>query len=391
MNDSVALVVNAGSSSLKTATANAQGILARHTVERIDGSIHGYEMALAESIGALGLGDTIPRVIGHRIVHGGTRFSTPTLITDRSITDMTALVELAPLHQPPGLAAITAAQQRFPGVPQIACFDTAFHTTMPTVNTRFAIPRTLHDAGIRRYGFHGLSYQFVSGELRRVRPDLADGRVVIAHLGSGASLCGLRGGQSVATTMGMTPLDGVPMSTRPGQIDPGVLLHLLRTGRPQPDGTTDPMTAKQLDDLLNHGCGLLGLSGISGDVRDLLASGERTAAEALEYFAAAVARSIAGLASDLGGLDTLVFTAGIGEHAAPVRSAIMDRLDWVGVISDAAANMRNDLVLSDASSRVTVLRVPTDEAAVIAAHALEFQDLPAVSTDATFPNPQENT
>lgn len=370
MNECVALVVNAGSSSLKTATANASGVMARHVVERLDGSIGGYETALVESIEGLGMGDTIPSVIGHRIVHGGTRFTGPTRIDDSTIAGIASLVPLAPLHQPPGLAAVAASQRRFPGTPQVACFDTAFHSTMPIVNSRFAIPRAMHDAGVRRYGFHGLSYEYIIGELGRLRPELAEAKVVIAHLGAGASLCGLFRGRSVATTMGMTPLDGIPMSTRPGQLDPGIVLHLLRTGRPSSDGTVDPLTVAQLDDLLNHSCGLLGLSGISGDVRDLLASPQPAAAEALEYFASAVARAIAGLTSDLGGLDAVVFTAGIGEHAAPVRAEIMRRLHWLGVEPDAAANERHDLVLTTDRSTVKALRIPTDEAAVIAAHAL---------------------
>jgi acetate kinase len=368
MNDPVALVINAGSSSLKAAVADRSGVSARHTVERLDGSPPGYERAIDECLLAFGLTGE-PAVIGHRIVHGGSRFGQPVRIDADSIAAFSALVPLAPLHQPPGLAAVAAARRRFPSIPQVACFDTAFHATMPAVNTRFAIPRELHDSGVRRYGFHGLSYEYLTRELRKSHPDVADKRVVIAHLGSGASLCGVVAGRSVATTMGMTPLDGVPMGSRPGRIDPGVLVHLLRT----PTGArTEPFTLAQLDDLLNHGCGLTGLSGGTADVRDLEASREPAAAEALECFAAAVAREIAGLCADIGGLDAVVFSAGIGEHSARVRADVMKRLAFLGVDPDPAANDRNDTMLHMPSSRVAVLRIPTDEAAVIAVHALQF-------------------
>lgn len=384
-----ALIVNAGSSSLKTAVANRMGIVARHSVDRLDGSIASYADALSTCLVALDVENGV-NVVGHRIVHGGTRFSRPVLVNDEVQASLADLVSLAPLHQPPGLAAMTATRQRFPNLPQVACFDTGFHSTMSELNSRFAIPLSLHDDGVRRYGFHGLSYEFVSGELRNSFPDVAKGRVVIAHLGSGASLCGLVEGRSVTTTMGMTPLDGLPMATRPGRIDPGVLLHLLRG----PTAAGDSYSLDRLDELLNRESGLLGLSGISGDVRDLSASPDPAASFALRFFVAAVAREVAGVASDIGGLDALVFTAGIGENSSMIRADVVERLAWIGLRVDTTLNngvgrsasvegsvthrsvthrsvtQRSVTEIHKAGSTAAVFVIPTDEAAVIATHAL---------------------
>ena len=370
-----ALVINAGSSSLKVALATRDGVVARHTIERVDGPA-ALEDGFAACIEALGIVRNPPEVVGHRIVHGGSAFTHPVRVDDEVVAAIDGLTPLAPLHQPPGLAALHEARRRFPDAPHVACFDTAFHATMPEASTRFALPRPLHDAGVRRYGFHGLSYEYVSGELRRSHPTLAAGRVVIAHLGAGASLCAMCDGRSVATTMGMTPLDGLPMATRPGRLDAGVLVHLLRTGVAVAGGAVTPLTLGQLDDLLNHRSGLLGMSGLSGDVRDLRGSADPAAREALDFFAAAIAREIAGISTDIGGLDAIVFTAGIGEHDAELRADVVGRLAWLGAGLDAGANSRHARELHSADSDVAVLCIATDEAAVIAAHALEFSTYP---------------
>lgn len=283
---------------------------------------------------------------GHRVVHGGGAFTGPVRITDDVLGQLEALVPLAPLHQPPALRLIEALGALRPGIVQTASFDTAFHTGQADEVRRFALPRALHDRGIKRYGFHGLSYRFIADALRRDHPEIAAGRVVVAHLGSGASLCALRDGASVETTMGFSALDGVPMATRPGALDAGVLLHLLG-----PDG----MNVAEVEDLLYHRAGLLGLSDISGDTRDLLASAAPAAAEAVDIFTFRIAQAVAALAVTLGGLDALVFTAGIGEHQPEIRDRICGRLRWMGVAPGGP---------------VAVLVIPTDEEQVVADEAL---------------------
>jgi acetate kinase len=301
-----------------------------------------------------------PAAIGHRVVHGGVEYSAPVLVTDEVLAKLEALVPLAPLHQPNNLTPIRAARRRYPQVPQVACFDTAFHRGHPDIADRFAIPDELHRAGIRRYGFHGLSYAYVADRLRELAPEIADGRVVILHLGSGASLCALRAGRSVDSTMGFSALDGVPMGTRPGQLDPGVLLHLVREG----------WSAERLERLLYRESGLKALSGVSSDMRELERSQDPRARFAIDYFTQRVAKEIGALAAVLGGLDAIVFTAGIGENSAAIRDRICRRSDWLGVHIDASANAGAELIISRTDSPVRVYVVPTDEESMIARQTL---------------------
>ena len=299
---------------------------------------------------------------GHRVVHGGDAFHGPARLDDGTLAAIAALTPLAPLHQPRCLSLIRAIRLLHPDLPQTASFDTAFHRTQSDLVRRFALPRALEAEGIRRYGFHGLSYRFVAGALKRRAPDIAAGRVVVAHLGSGASLCALRGGLSQDTSMGFSTLDGIPMSTRCGALDPGVLLHLL---------TRRGLSPQAVERMLYHESGLLGLSGISGDSRDLLASPAPEAREALAVFCFRIAREVAALANSIGGLDALVFTAGIGEHQPAIRSAVCEHLAWLGLRLDARANAAGGLRLETTGSRIAVLVVPTDEEQVIADEAVD--------------------
>lgn len=299
---------------------------------------------------------------GHRVVHGGSRFTAPVRLTPEILQALDALTPLAPLHQPHSLAPVRAILALRPGLAQVACFDTAFHHTMPPVARRLALPRAFEADGVRRYGFHGLSYEYIAGVLRDTVPALAKARVVVAHLGNGASLCALSDGCSVDTTMGFTALDGLVMGTRCGALDPGVVLYLLQQ---------KTMSADDISDLLYHRSGLLGVSGISGDMTELLQSGDDAAREAVELFVFRVAREVAAMASALQGLDGLVFTAGIGEHAAPVRAAVCARLAWLGVAIDPAANARHDTCIAAPGSRVDVRIIPTDEEAMIARHTID--------------------
>ncbi len=301
-------------------------------------------------------------------MHGGDRFSDPVRLDGNVMAALDALVPLAPLHQPHNLAAVRAVAQARPKLLQVGCFDTAFHRTMPPIATRLALPCAL---GLRRYGFHGLSYEFIAGRLRALAPGLAAGRVVVAHLGNGASLCAMRDGRSIETTMGFTALDGLVMGTRPGSLDPGVILYLLQSRG---------MDAAAVEDLLYHRCGLLGVSGISSDMRDLAASTEPAAREAIELFTYRIAGETAALASALGGIDGFVFTAGIGEHDAAIRAAVCERLAWLGVALDPAANAAGQGRISAGSSRVAVWVVPTDEEAVIARHTQALECCPGAGT-----------
>ena len=299
--------------------------------------------------------------VSHRVVHGGVALTDPMPVDDGLLAQLDQLVPLAPLHQPHNLAGIRAARAAFPGTPQIACFDTAFHRSHPFVADTFALPRRFYDEGIRRYGFHGLSYEFITRRLRELDPVLARGRVIVAHLGNGASMCAMLDGRSVASTMGFTALDGLPMGTRCGQLDPGVLLYLMGE---------KAMDAKAISDLLYKNAGLKGLSGESHDVRTLETSPNPAAREALAYFADRGRREIGGLASCLGGIDALVMTGGIGENAARVRSAMLTDMEWMGITIDHEANLRSDTVISTPGSRVRVLVLKTDEERMLAEHAL---------------------
>jgi acetate kinase len=294
---------------------------------------------------------------GHRVVHGGRNCTGPARITDALLADLEALVPLAPLHQPHNLAAIRCVAAALPGLPQVACFDTSFHRTQSRLAQLFALPRALTEDGILRYGFHGLSYEFIAGTLPAHLGERADGSVIVAHLGSGASMCALRARRSVATSMGFSALDGLMMGRRCGAIDPGVLLHLM---------DARGMTVRALEHLLYEESGLLGVSGISNDMAALATSPAPEAREAIELFCYRAAGELAALAAANGGLDAIVFTAGIGENSAPVRALICDRLAWLGVALDSAANDRHATRISAAASAVDVLVIPTDEEGVIA-------------------------
>ncbi|SFE02441.1 acetate/propionate family kinase [Roseivivax sediminis] len=375
------LTLNAGSSSLKVALYAECGErqLARGHADRIgpDGTL-----TLTDADGAalpVGAGpvathrDALDRVletlararpedriaaIGHRVVHGGIAHEAPVPVTEGLLDVLDRLSQFAPLHQPHNLAGIRAAEAAFPGTPQVACFDTAFHRTHPFVNDTFALPRRFYDRGVRRYGFHGLSYEYITGELARTDPALARGRVIIAHLGNGASMCGIRGGRSVASTMGFSALDGLPMGTRCGQLDPGVVLYLM---------TEEGMDAAAISDLLYTQSGLLGLSGgLSNDMRTLEASAAPEAREAIDYFTFRIRRELGAMAAALGGVDAMVFCGGIGENSAPIREAVCAPLEWMGVVLDNAANRAHARVISTAGAPVQVMVVPTNEELVIA-------------------------
>jgi acetate kinase len=298
--------------------------------------------------------------LGHRVVHGGMWHSEPARVTPELLAELEALVPLAPLHEPHNLAPIRMALALNPELPQVACFDTAFHRSAPEVEQAFALPYVFYEEGVRRYGFHGLSYEYIASVLPERAPEIADGRVVVAHLGNGCSLCALKSRTSVATTMGFTALDGVPMGTRCGELDPGVVLHLI-----QQKG----MSAEALVDLLYRRSGMLGLSGISSDFRELLASDDPRARFAVEVFCYRVARHIGSLAAALGGLDGIVFTAGVGENAAPVRSAICRAYGWLGLELDELANRQHQGRISAPNSRVAAYVIKTDENLMIVRHA----------------------
>ena len=306
-------------------------------------------------------GDHRLRALGHRIVHGGPEYSGPVELTEEVYAKLEALAPLAPLHQPRCLAPVHPVRTISPALTQIACFDTAFHHSMAPPVNRLAIPKRFEAQGLRRYGFHGLSFEYVAGRLAEIAPELAARRVVIAHLGNGASLCALRDGRSVDTTMGLTPLDGLVMGTRCGTIDPGVMLYLLQH---------EKMSAEDLQHLLYHESGLLGVSSISADMRTLLASNEAAAREAVDLFVFRAAQEVAVMANTLGGLDGLVFTGGIGEHAAEIRGAIGERLGWLGVRIDVAANDEARERINSSDSTVAVFVIPTNEELTIARHCI---------------------
>jgi acetate kinase len=300
-------------------------------------------------------------VVGHRVVHGGDLFSGPTRVTPHTLEQMASLIPLAPLHQPYSVRLMRAILTTRPDLPQIASFDTAFHRTQSDIVRRYAIPRDLFDKGLKRYGFHGLSYRSIATAFARAEPRLAAGKVIVAHLGSGASLCALEAGVSRDTTMGFSTLDGVPMATRPGALDSGVLLYLM---------AQMGLGAAELEDLLYHRSGLLGLSGISADSRALVASSDPHAAEALAIFALRIAGAVASLATTLGGLDAIVFTAGIGEHQPSIRAGIADHLRWLGIELDPKANTAGAMRISSPASRVPVFMMATDEEQIIADEAI---------------------
>jgi acetate kinase len=299
--------------------------------------------------------------VGHRVAHGGPVYSAPVIVDDAVLAVLDRFVPLAPLHQPHNLQPMRAIGQRFPGVPQVACFDTAFHRGHAEVADRYALPDELYQAGVRRYGFHGLSYEYIARTLPAVAPGVVQGAVVVAHLGSGASMCAVKGGRSVDSTMGFTALDGLPMGTRCGQLDPGVVLHLL---------SERGYGVKEVERLLYQEAGLRGLSGSSNDVRDLLASQDPRARLALDYFVYRVGRELGGLAAAMGGIDALVLTAGIAENSAEMRGRICAQAAWLGLRLDEAANQAGGPRISTPGSRVSAWVIPTDEERMIAEHTL---------------------
>jgi acetate kinase len=306
---------------------------------------------------------TLPIAVGHRVVHGGPDYSAPILIENAVVERLEAFSPLAPLHQPNNLGPIRTLLQRQPQLTQVACFDTAFHRGHPDVADRYALPEPYYQEGVRRYGFHGLSYEYIASELPKLAPDIAKGRVVVAHLGSGASMCAIKDGKSVESTMGFTALDGLPMGTRPGQLDAGIVLYFL---------AEKGMSAKEIERLFYHDSGLKGLSGISNDVRDLLASPDPRAKRALEHFVYRIALFTGTLAAAMDGIDGFVFTAGVGENAPVIRDAVAKRLAWLGLKLDPAANAKGAGRISTKGSRVACYVIPTDEELMIARHTLRL-------------------
>ena len=380
-----ALVLNAGSSSLKfcvferpagerwhlEARGQIEGIgtASRLSVKDEHGeTVAKHDVAVSDATEAL---DTLAAWlrsrydrsrllgVGHRVVHGGASFKAPTVVTAEVLRELYQLVPLAPLHQPYNLAAIEAVFRRLPGIPQVACFDTSFHRGQPAVAELIPLPRELRQHGLQRYGFHGLSYEYIASVLPQVAPEISDGRVIVAHLGSGSSLCALKNRKSIDSTLGFTALDGLCMGTRPGSIDPGVVLHLFQTLN---------LTPKEVETLLYKKSGLLGISGISNDMRDLLGRNESAARLAVNYFVYRAAKEIGALTAALGGLDALVFTAGIGENSAEIRKRICDSSAWLGIELDDAANEKCLSKISSAGSKPSVWVIPTNEELMIARH-----------------------
>jgi acetate kinase len=302
-----------------------------------------------------------PIAVGHRVVHGGPDFDRPVLIGEKVLSQLETYIPLAPLHQPHNLAPIRSLLANRPALSQVACFDTAFHRSHDALADHYAIPRQFYDEGIRRYGFHGLSYEYIAGRLSAIAPGKAKGRVVVAHLGSGASMCALHGGRSIEGTMGFTALDGLPMGTRSGQIDPGVVLHLI---------AERGMNPCSVQHLLYHDCGLKGLSGVSNDMRELEMSADPRSAFATSYFVYRIGLFAGMLTAALGGLDAFVFTAGIGENSPQIRARVAERLSWLGAVLDPAANAEGKQVISRPDSAVALYVIPTDEELMIAQHTL---------------------
>lgn len=383
--DDYALVLNAGSSSLKfcvfqrpagkawrlEARGQIEGIgtSPRLSVKNADGNmLVNQDVAVRDGRGAIDAlavwlrskyGGSRVVAVGHRVVHGGTRFTGPTVVNPEVLAELRNLVPLAPLHQPHNLAAIEAVYERLPHVPQVACFDTSFHRGQPPVAELIPLPHDLRQSGLQRYGFHGLSYEYIASALREVAPEIAHGRVIVAHLGSGASMCALHKGKSLDSTFGFTALDGLCMGTRPGALDPGVVLHLFQDLK---------LSAKDVEALLYKKSGLLGISGISNDMRDLLGRTEPEARLAVEYFVYRAAKEIGALAAVLRGVDALVFTAGIGENSPEIRQRICEASAWLGVELDTQANARKGPRISTAQSKVSAWVIPTNEELMIARH-----------------------
>jgi len=385
MNDAI-LVLNAGSSSIKLSVfAENADDLALELRGQIEGLYVAPRFAAHDSAGRVVadkswsgttldhdgaveyLGEFLQhylagrrlRGVGHRVVHGGPEFAAPVRVEPATLKALERFTALAPLHQPHNLAPMARLLERSPELPQVACFDTSFHRTSPDVAQRFALPAELHDAGVQRYGFHGLSYEYIASELPRVDPKAAAARTIVLHLGNGASMCAIEAGRSVATTMSFTPADGLPMGTRCGALDPGVILYLIDERK---------MDARAIEKLLYRESGLLGVSGISSDMRTLLSSRQPAARLAIDVFVYRIRRELGSLAAALGGVDAIVFTGGIGEHAPPIRERVCRDAAWLGVEPDATANAQGGPRISAAASRVTAWVIPTDEELMIARH-----------------------
>jgi acetate kinase len=388
--DSVILTLNAGSSSLKFAAFRlAHGgepdLLAAGQIEGIGTTAKGAVKTASGEIAELSFDrshapvdhaaamgaildwlkkagyDSSVAAVGHRIVHGGPDYSEPVLIDSATLAKLKALIPLAPLHQPHNVAGVEAAMKAFPSTPQVACFDTAFHRSHPFINDTYALPRSYYDAGVRRYGFHGLSYEFITGKLRLIAPQIAREDVIIAHLGNGASMCAVHDGRAIATTMGFTALDGLSMGTRCGQVDPGVVLYLMAEKK---------MSADAISDLLWKDSGLKGMSGLSQDMRELEASEAPAARDAIAYFVSRIRRELGSLSATVGGAEAIVFTAGIGEHSWKVREAALTDMEWMGILLDRQANRANAQVISAKTSPTMVFVIPTNEELMIAEHTV---------------------
>ena len=306
--------------------------------------------------------------VGHRVLHGGRDFTQPAPVDAALLATLRTLIPLGELHEPFNILGIEAAIEAFPKTPQVACFDTAFHRAQPFVADVYGLPRSYYDEGVRRYGFHGLSYEYIARRLKTVAPEIAGGRIVVAHLGNGSSLCAIRNGRAAATTMGMTPLDGVPMGTRSGQIDPGVLFFLMKV---------KGMSVQEVSDLIHHNAGLKGLSGLSQDMRVLEASDSQGAKEAIDYFVYRIRREIGSLAAALDGLDAIVFTGGIGENSPRTREEVLTGMEWLGLHLDKAANAASAQRITTADSKTMALVVKTNEERMIAEHAVNVAGLAA--------------
>ena len=388
MTDTI-LVINAGSSSIKFYLYDIDG--AQELAPRLGGQLEGIGTSHPKLRVRVAAGQTLvereiapghapdvpnaqevvgtwlsghlggaPLAVGHRVVHGGPELSEPVLIDDAILAKLDTFTPLAPLHQPNNLAPIRVIRERRPWIPQVACFDTAFHRSHSDVADRYALPERLYQQGVRRYGFHGLSYEYIAQRLRKALPDIADGKIIAAHLGSGVSACAMHHGKSVDSTMGFTALEGLPMGTRPGRLDPGVVLWMMERG----------MNHDEIEHLLYHDCGMKGLSGISNDMRELLASDAPSAKLALQYFAWRVAEGMIGLACAMNGVDGIVFTAGVGENSAEIRQAISEHWGWLGIKLDPERNARHGPRISADDSRIGVYVVRTNEELIIAQHTL---------------------
>ncbi|WP_423395214.1 acetate/propionate family kinase [Burkholderia sp. LMG 21824] len=366
--DTLGLIVHGEVDGLYTATARFSAVdrhAERHEQQWSGGDTFGHHEGLAQIAAFLEAHREGHRLaaVGHRVVHGGQRFSGPVRVTPAIVAELEKLTPLAPLHQPHNLTPIRILETVRPGIEQVACFDTAFHCTQPAVAQAFALPESITSRGVRRYGFHGLSYEYIASVLPDVAPQAARGRTVVAHLGNGASMCALVAGKSVASTMGFTAVDGLPMGTRCGNLDPGVVLFLMEELG---------MDVRAVEDLLYRRSGLLGVSGISSDMRTLLASDDPHARFAIELYVYRIARELGSLAAAMEGIDAIVFTAGIGEHAAAIREGVMRRAAWLGVEIDVDANHAGGPLVTTASSRVPAWVIPTNEELMIAQHTREL-------------------